>query len=250
MGKYRRKIKPTEQGLQNAAEEERARAAQSARASEEQKQEDRAKTVAAILFYAAAFVLFVLSVVFLGLNVARMRDYELHYERTEGTVIDHDTRGGFGKAYFVLILSYSYDGYDYLLRDTRPFRGVLEQAEGTTMPIYVDPQNPARAATVWSADEFSTVSAVLFAFASVIFFACARFLRGPKTIAGRVLCAYLPMAVMGAAFALFCLIGLPHGGALFCRVRGAAGYLAVAGLALLFAVADGLISRKIKKLTP
>ena len=183
------------------------------------------------------------------MNVVRMRDYELHYERTEGSVIDYDTRGGFGKAYFVLILSYSHNGNDYLLCDTRPFNGVLEQAEGTTMPIYVDPQNPARAVTVWSTDTFSVVSAVLLAFATVIFFVCMRVLRGPKSFAQRALCAYLPIAVTGAAFVLFCLAGLPHGGALFGRVRGAAGYSVVSGLALLFAVADGLISRKIKKMT-
>lgn len=244
MGKYRRKIKPTEQGLQNAAEKERARAAESARMGEEQKQEGKAKTVAAIVFYTAAFVLFVLSVVFLGLSVARMRDYELHYERTEGTVVGHDTRGGSGKAYFVLVFSYSYDGEDYLLRDTRDFRGVFEEAEGMSVPLYVDPENPARAATVWSADEFSVVSAVLFAFAAVTFFVCVRLLRGPKTVARRILCAYLPIAVMGAAFVLFCLIGLPHGGALFDCVRGAAGYLVIAGFSLLLAVADGLISRR------
>ena len=51
MGKYRRKIKPVEQGLKNAAEEERARATEAVRASEEQKQENKAKTVAAIVFY-------------------------------------------------------------------------------------------------------------------------------------------------------------------------------------------------------
>lgn len=249
MGKYRRKIKPTEQGLRNAAEEDCARAAEATRPGEEKKREGKAKTVAAIVFYAAALVLFVLSIVFLGLNVARMRDYELHYERTESTVVDHETKGGFGKAYFVLILSYSYDGNDYLLRDTEPFRGVLEKAVGTTVLLYVDPHNPARAATVRSADAFSIVSAVLFAFAAVTFFACVRFLRGPKSFAGRVLCAYLPMAVMGAAFVLLCLVGLPHGGALFFRVRGAAGYLVMTGLALLFTVADGLISRKLKKMT-
>ncbi len=252
MGKYRQKIKPTEQGLQNAAEEERRRAdeiaCEHARAAEEKRQEMRSKTVAAIVFYTAALALFVLSVVFFGLNVARMRDYELHYERTQATVIDHDTRGGFGKAYFVLVLSYSYDGYDYLLRDTRPFRGVLEEAYGKQMPVYVDPQNPARAATVWSADEFSVVGAVLFAFSSVLFLAIARFLRGPKTFARRALCAYLPIAVMGAAFTLLFLVGLPLGGALFSRVRGAAGYIVVSGLALLLAVADGLISRKLKKI--
>lgn len=247
MGKFRRKIKPTERGLQNAAEAERLRAEQK-RVRADDGQEEREKTIAAIVFYTAALVLFVLSVVFFGLNVARMRDYELHYERTEATVIGHDTRGGFGKAYFVLVLSYTYDGNDYLLRDTRLFGGVLEEAYGKQMPVYVNPQNPARAVTVWSSDGLSIISAVTFAFSSVLFLAVARFLRGPKTFGWRVLCAYLPIAVMGAAFTLLFLVGLPLGGALFSRVRGAAGYVVVSGLALLFAVADGLISRKLKKI--
>ena len=179
-----------------------------------------------------------------------MRDYELHYERTEATVVGHDTRGGFGKAYFVLVLSYTYDGNDYVLRDTRSFGGVLEEAYGKQMPVYVNPQNPARAVTVWSSDGFSIISAVTFAFSSVLFLAVARFLRGPKTFGRRVLCAYLPIAVMGAAFTLLFLVGLPLGGALFSRVRGAAGYIVVSGLALLFAVADGLNSRKLKEIMP
>ena len=125
---------------------------------------------------------------------------------------------------------------------------MLEEAYGKQMPVYVNPQNPARAVTVWSSDGFSIIGAVTFAFSSVLFFAVARFLRGPKTFGRRVLCAYLPIAVMGAVFTLLFLVGLPLGGALFSRVRGAAGYVVVSGLALLFAVADGLISRKLKEI--
>lgn len=36
----------------------------------------------------------------------------------------------------------------------------------------------------------------------------------------------------------------PHGGALFCRVRGAVGFTVLAGIALVVGVADGLLSRK------
>lgn len=36
----------------------------------------------------------------------------------------------------------------------------------------------------------------------------------------------------------------PHGGALFCRVRGAVGFTVLAGIALVVGAADGLLLRK------
>lgn len=249
MGKYRKKITPSEEGLQNHDEAAR-KTAEEKKCEVEKARAERRKTllVARCVFFTAAFLIFTVSAVFAGLNIDRMRTFETEWDCVEGIVTDYKTIPG-KRAGIRLIVSYTYRGENFRFVEAKSFGGKINDAIGTKSNIYVNPENPEEAETVRSADRYSVVAAVTFALAAFLFVVSYISTGTGKTYVNRVLCAYLPVFLSGIVFVLLSWIGLPGGGfgEIFTRIRGAAGFTVVAGLVLAAGIADGVLSRKRKK---
>lgn len=247
MGKFRKKVVPTVEGLQRKEEQEQLRAAQKNAQSQEKRAESKDKRIAILVFYIAAFLLFVVSVVFFGIDISRTRNYELHYERITGTVVDFYIHGVGRSARISLIISYAYGGNIYILKDPSSFGGLLSSVKNTEKDLFVNPLDPNDAVTVSTAGAFSTVEVALFGLA-VFLIVITAFLSG-RSYKRRVLFAYLPAVVLSLTFLFLSLLGYPRSGldTVFARMDGAAGYAVVAGIALVAALIDGIVTRVAKK---
>ena len=254
MGKFKHKIKPTEEAAADglAREKEQTRAEEIARAGQAEQSAARGKKIASAIFPAVAAALFLLSTVFFGLNVAHMRNYESNYVRAEGTVVGFYLHGtGRRGARYSRILSYRFGEAEYELCEGNGFYGVQETELGKTAEIYINPLAPENALLVSEADNFSVVGAVVFAlsaFADMCGICLAKSGRNGSFFK-RLLWGYLPVLLLGVAFILLFGLGLPEGGIsqVFVRFQGAAGYAAVAGISLFAAAVDAAISVIVKK---
>ena len=242
MGKFKHKIKPTEAGL--AAAEELEREKETARKEEIVRAEQAEKRTALLL----------ISAMFFGLNVARMRDYENNYLRAEGTVVGFYLHGtGRRGARYSRILSYRFGEKEYELREGNGFYGVQETELGNTAEIYLNPLAPEDAVLLSEADNMSHFGAILFAFSAVTFSIGICFVKsGRDKSLKRFLWGYLPVMLLGTAFLLLFGLGLPEGGIaqVFARFSGALWYTAVTGIAAAVAATDAALSLFMKKRFP
>lgn len=258
MGKFKHKIRPTEAGIAAAEELERekdqSRAEELARIEQAERSIDRGKKIASAIFLAAAAALFLLSAVFFGLNVARMRNYESNYVRAEGTVVGFYLHGtGRRGARYSRILSYRFGEKEYKLREGNGFYGVQETELGNTAEIYVNPLAPEDAVLLSEADNFSVVGAVVFTLSSFALMCAIHLAKsGGGSYIKRLLYGYLPVSLLGVAFVLLFGLGLPEGGIaqVFARFSGALWYTAVTGIAAAVAATDAALSLFMKKRFP
>ena len=258
MGKFKHKIKPTEAGLAAADEQKRekenVRKEEIVRAEQAERSIARGKKIASAVFLAAAAALFLLSAVFFGLNVARMRNYESNYVRAEGTVVGFYLHGtGRRGARYSRILSYRFGEKEYELREGNGFYGVQETELGNTAEIYLNPLAPEDAVLLSEADNMSHFGAILFAFSAVTFSIGICFVKsGRDKSLKRFLWGYLPVMLLGTAFLLLFGLGLPEGGIaqVFARFSGALWYTAVTGIAAAVAATDAALSLFMKKRFP
>lgn len=257
MGKYKHKIKPTAAGLAAADEQKReketARKEEIVRAEQAEKRTAREKKIAAAVFLTAAAALLLISAVFFGLNVARMRDYENNYLRAEATVIGFYLHGWGSGVRHSRILSYRFGEKEYELREGNAFRGVEETELGNTAEIYLNPLAPEDAVLLSEADNMSHFGAILFAFSAVTFSIGICFVKsGRDKSLKRFLWGYLPVMLLGTAFLLLFGLGLPDGGVspVFARFSGALWYTAVSGIAAAVAATDAALSLFMKKRFP
>ncbi len=247
MGKFRKKIAPTAEGLQRAREQERLRAESKALCAEEDVSKHKDRRIAAIVFFAAAALLFAVSAAFTGITIARMRSYELDFVRMAGTVTDYQIKGGLGNKYLALVISYSYGGAEYSFADNVPFQGLLSEAMNTETEIYVNPKKPAEAVRVSSSGAFSIIPTVIFAISAFSFMIAVCLSGGGYR--RRLLFGYLPVFAAGIVFMLLFWLGLPNDGfgAVFSRMGGATGYLSLSVLAAVAAAIDGAITLRFRK---
>lgn len=248
MGKFRKKRTPSAEGIQNArAQEELAAERETVRVLEEEKKAKRDRRIAVIVLFTVAAVMFAVSAAFAGITVARMRRYELDFVRTEGRVTDFEVHGMGGKAYFTLVISYSYGGREYSFADSMAFEGLLSEALGSGTEILVNPDNPAEAVRVNSSGSFSVIAAVVFAI-SAFTFAIGVSLTGGG-YKRRALLGYLPVFLAGIVFMFLFWFGLPYDdfGAVFGRMGGASGYLSLSVLAAVAAAIDGAVTLRFRK---
>lgn len=191
----------------------------------------------------------------LGLSVwtiARMHDFETNYLTVTGTVsgykVQHGSLTSSSSKRYTLVISYTFDGRTYEFSDTVAYRARPTDLIGTATEIYVHPQHPARAKKVSTADDPSFVSAIAFPFGAVLYALGVQLLLQEKggSFVKRLLRIWLPIFAWCAASVLLFWVGLPNDGfgAVFSRVEGSIGYAVVAGVALLAAFLDGIISRK------
>ncbi len=251
MGKFKRKIVPTAEGIKRRQEQEQEAARQKQIAETERVQahmkERKEKRIAGIVFFSASVFLFVLATVFFAIDLFRMHAYETEYTRVTGTVIDIELhRIGMERNYY-LVISYSFGGSDYILHDTDPVAGSRFDLIGTKTELFVLPSNPILAITVSTSGRSSVIGAVLFAIGAFAFTIATRFLFG--SYKKRLLCAYLPLFLAAIAYLCLFVVAFPNGGlgAVFARMDGAVGYAVAAGYALAAASIDGILSKIIKK---
>ena len=208
----------------------------------------------AAVFLTAAAALLLISAMFFGLNVARMRDYENNYLRAEGTVVGFYLHGtGRRGVRYSRILSYRFGEKEYELREGNGFYGVEETELGNTAEIYLNPLAPEDAVLLSEADNMSHFGAILFAFSAVTFSIGICFVKsGRDKSLKRFLWGYLPVMLLGTAFLLLFGLGLPDGGIaqVFARFSGALWYTAVTGIAAAVAATDAALSLFMKKRFP
>lgn len=207
------------------------------------------KTALAMLLLACAF--FAVFLVFFCLNTAKMRNYELNYIRTYGVVTGfkrYDSSGAKNSDHYAPVFSYTYDGKQYSATDWEAYPAPEEDLIGKNIEIYVDPSNPEKAARTTTADGFSVMAAVPFAIALI-----------PLLIGGvslvslkgggykmRILCVWLPAAILCMAFVLLFALGLPNEGiaGVYSRIAGATWLTVFAGIVIAVGMIDGLIVLK------
>lgn len=141
---------------------------------------------------------------------------------------------------------------EYKFTDTIDYQAKPKDMIGTKTEIYVNPKNPEQAKRVMTAQSPSFVSAIAFPFSAVVYTLGAFLLLQEKgmSFVKRLLIIWLPIFLWCLAGTLTFWIGLPKDGffTVFSRVDGAIGYAVVAGVALLAALID-LIITKTKRLT-
>lgn len=128
----------------------------------------------AIVFLSISLALFIAFVGFFAWHTAIMRDYELNYIKTNGTIVGveehHSSSTHHGaRTYYYFVISYSYDGQDYKFTDRTGHRYYTDDQIGASTVIYVNPQNPARAEKVTSSGFVSIICACFFAFFCVTY---------------------------------------------------------------------------------
>ncbi len=240
------------ESIQN--EKQRLHQEEAARLREEKRLRRRKeKKQAAVVMLLVGLGAFVVSLVFFGLHVARMRDFELNYVRMYGTVTDfkiHHASGthSMGTTHYSYVFTYRYEGKTYKATDSEAYSWRNEEMLGEKVEIYVNPAQPERAARVKTADGYSIMAAVPFVISLLAFSVGGLTLVGLKGggYAKRILFVWLPELLFCAAYILLFALGLPHDGvaAIYARTRGAIWVSVGGGAVIVAAAIDGLITYK------
>lgn len=208
---------------------------------------DEEKGKPSVILLTIALVLFLAFVGFFGWHTANMRSYELDYVKTEGTIVGVQLRGSSGHKGYYYVIAYSYGGQEYKFTDRSG--KALSSKIGTTTEIYVNPENPAQAEKVSSADYVSIICACFYAFFCATYAAGMNIFISIKgsSLKRRFLFVWGVEILLGIAVVLSFWAGLPFSGfgAVFLRIRGAIGVSAVTGLVALISLLDLIITRKL-----
>lgn len=214
----------------------------------------KAEKQAAVVMLLVGLGAFVVSLVFFGLHVARMRDFELNYIRTYGTVTDfeihHSPSSKHSSTHYSYVFTYHYDGKTYKATDWVAVTWRNEEMLGEKVEIYVNPAQPEQAARVETADGYSVMASVPFVISLLAFSVGGLTLVGLKGggYKKRILLVWLPELLFCAAYILLFALGLPHDGvaAIYARTKGAIWISVGGGLLVLAAAIDGLITYKLR----
>ncbi len=209
----------------------------------------------AIIFLSIALVLFIAFIAFFTWHTTIMRNYELNYIKTKGTVVDIEKRHGTSGKYhtssthYYLVISYTFEEQDYTFTDRVGYNYNVYNKIGTSTEIYVNPKNPSQAERITSSGFVSIICACFFAFFCVTFAAGMNILLSIKenTLKKRFLFVWGIEILLGIVFLLLFWLGLPHSGFgdIFVRFEGAVGVTVVCGLVLCITLLDGVITYKI-----
>ena len=211
---------------------------------------DEEKGKPSVIFLTIALALFLAFVGFFGWHTANMRSYELDYVKTEGTIVGAEIRGSSGRKGYYYVIAYSYAGQEYKFTDRGGNGYVTSSAIGTVTEIYVNPENPAQAEKVSSADYVSIICACFYAFFCATYSAGMNIFISIKgsSLKKRFLFVWGVEILLGIAVVLSFWTGLPFSGfgAVFLRIRGAIGVTVVTGLVALVSLLDLIITRKLR----
>ena len=246
MGKKKKKHIQTEKErlFQEEAARKRAERAETAR-------KNRRKNI--VFFLAAALLIFCTAAVLTGVHVARMRNYELNYTKTVGTVTDykyHHSAGAGSSRHYALVISYTFDGKTYCFNDSVAFPARPDDIIGTNTEIYVNPKNPEQVKKATTADDLSIAAVLVFAFSLPPYVIGMGLMSEEKGFGfvKRILCMWLPVFAACVLSILLCWTGFPNSsfGTAYLRTDGAIGYTVLAGLAVVGAAIDGAITKGVK----
>ncbi len=209
----------------------------------------------AIVFLCIALAMLLAFIGFFSWHTARMRNYELNYERGQGTIIAvevrHSSTGSHrgSRTYYYFVVSYEYGGQEYTFVDRTGHNYVADGIIGSSVEIFVNPQSPEKAEVVTSADFVSIICACFFAFFCVTYAAGMNILLSTKrnTFKKRIAFVWGAEILLGIAFLLLFWLGLPNSGfgEVFVRIKGAIGVAVVSQIVALIAFIDAIITFKI-----
>ena len=233
-------------------EKERLHQEEAARKRAEKAERERMQNRrTALILLGIAMALFAVMAALVGDNIAKVRNYELHYTKTYGMVTairTHNSTGYRNDRHYYLIFSYTADGKTYSAEDWEGYNSSPDKMIGERIAIYVSKADPERAARVVTADGFSIMAAFACVLGAIPYVVGMATLLAVKksSFKKRALAIWLPLFGLCAACVLLFWVGLPTEGfaAVFGRVRGAIGFTVLAGIALAFGTVDGLLSRK------
>ena len=202
-----------------------------------------------------SFVLFAAFIGFFVWHTVKMRNYELNFVVTDGTVIDMEkstSSSSHGHTYYYYyVISYEFQGNTYSFTDSEGHHTFQTENIGKSTKIYVNPQNPRQAERVRSSDYASVICACFFAFFCLAYAAGMNFLLSLKTSTykKRFLFTWGIEFLIGIAFILLFWLGLPHSGfgEVFIRVRGAVGITVILGLIMMACIINGIVTYKLSK---
>ncbi|MDE7163343.1 MAG: DUF3592 domain-containing protein [Clostridia bacterium] len=216
---------------------------------------DEEKGKPAIIFLSISLALFLVFIGFFAWHTARMRDFELNYVRTTGTVIGVDTHHSSNGVHsasrtdYYLIISYTFEGQEHTLTDRVGHRSIKRGTIGSSTEIYVNPKNPNQAEKVSSSGFVSIICACFFAFFCVTYAAGMNLLVSIKrsTFKKRFIFVWGMEILLGIVFLLLFWLGLPNSGfgEVFVRINGAIGVTVVSCLVLCVTLLDGIITYKL-----
>ena len=211
---------------------------------------DEEKGKPAIVFLSISLAFFLAFIGFFSWHTARMRNYELNYVKTEGTVIGVDTHyNSSSRTGYHLIISYTFKGQEHTFTDRVGHRSIKRGTIGSSTEIYVNPQNPNQAEKVTSSGFVSIICACFFAFFCVTYGAGMNLLVSIKgsTFKKRCIFVWGMEILLGILFLLLFWLGLPHSGfgEVFTRIEGAIGVTVVSCLVLCVTFIDGIITYKL-----
>ena len=208
---------------------------------------DEEKGKPSVIFLTIALALFLAFVGFFGWHTANMRRYEFDYVKTEGTIVGVEIHSSSGRSGAYYVIAYEYGGQEYKFTDRSG--NASGRKTGTTTEIYVNPENPAQAEKVSSADYVSIICACFYAFFCATYSAGMNIFISIKgsSFKRRFLFVWGAEILLGIAVVLSFWAGLPFSGfgAVFLRIRGAIGVTVVTGLVALVSLLDLIITRKL-----
>ena len=203
----------------------------------------------AIVFLSISLALLLTFIGLFAWHTAKMRDFELNYVITEATIVDVKYQPSAGNGYYYLVISYTYGGKEYKFKSARGELIINESVIGATTEIYVNPNNPAQAEKVTSADYVSIMCACFHAFLCVTYATGMNILLSVKGTSFKKRLAFtwgIEILLCVAVLLLFWL-GLPNSGfdEVFIRIRGAIGVTVMLGLVTCATLIDGIVSHKL-----
>jgi len=205
------------------------------------------------IFLGVSLFLFILSMIFVGINNANIREYENKYERTEaiitGVRTEHRTEQGTHKTrnVYYFVFTYTLGGQEYTAKDGASYYEVADGMLGSEVEIYVDPQAPQNALMVKNSDLYSLISVCIFLFFIATFCVGGLLLihsvkRGFKH---RLIFVWAPLFIICLSV-VTSFICLPYAAVAeaFTHVRALIAYIVFGGAAVIACIIDGLIVLK------
>lgn len=215
-------------------------------------EENKNKSSSPKIVLLCAIFIFIVSVIFTGMNISFMRKCELNYYKTTAIVTKLTTEHVQGYTRYRLIYTYKTEnGAEHEVADRNSFDNKALDTDkiyvGETVEIYVDTSNN-EAIPVSDADIFSVISVIVFSLAAIIYAVGSAILlhENGYGLKYRLLITWLPLAAVCIVSVFTFWAGLPNGTfvEVFKSVRGAIGYTVIAGLACVAAAIDTLICKK------
>lgn len=208
-----------------------------------------------IVFLSISLALFLVFIGFFAWRTAIMRNYEINYVKINGTIVDIESRHSSGslsthtpsRTVYHFVISYTYEETENTFTDRVGHNYAETGKIGTSVKIYVNPQNPKQAEMVMSAGFVSIMCACFFAFFCVTYSAGMNIFLSIKgsTYKKRLLFVWGILIVLGVAFLLLFWLGLPYSefSEVFARIEGAVGVTVICGIVLLVALLDVILSK-------